>query len=232
MSEQLRTTALSLKRENVYEHVEGNLFVNTILSSRRLLVVVFLLIIFASAARPVKDPDFYWHLKTGQYLVETRTIPTVDLFSWSKYGSEWVTHEWLSEAVMYSVFRWLGYGGLIVLFSAIITISFGFVYMRAKDVAKHPYVAGFALLLGAAATMPTWGVRPQMFSMLFASVFVYLLGDYYDERRTRAIWWLVPLTVLWVNIHAGFAMGLGLILLTIVSLDADAVILHEHNIAH
>jgi len=232
MSEQLRTTAPSLKREDVYEHVEGNLFVNTILSSRRLLVVVFLLIIFASAARPVKDPDFYWHLKTGQYLVETRTIPTVDLFSWSKYGSEWVTHEWLSEAVMYSVFRWLGYGGLIVLFSAIITISFGFVYMRAKDVAKHPYVAGFALLLGAAATMPTWGVRPQMFSMLFASVFVYLLGDYYDERRTRAIWWLVPLTVLWVNIHAGFAMGLGLILLTIVSLVADAVILHEHNIAY
>jgi len=177
MSEQVKTNMPSLNRDDLFGHVEGNSFVNTILSSRRLLVVLFMLIIFASAARPVKDPDFYWHLKTGQYLVETRTIPTVDMFSWSKFGSEWVTHEWLSEVIMYSVFRWLGYAGLILLFSAIITISFGLVYSRAAEVAKHPYVAGFVLLLGAAATMPTWGVRPQMFSMLFASMFVCVLGD-------------------------------------------------------
>ena len=232
MSEQLKTTMPEFHREDLFGHVQENSFVNTILSSRRLLVVVFMLIIFASAARPVKDPDFYWHLKTGQYLVETRTIPTVDMFSWSKFGSEWVTHEWLSEVIMYSVFRGLGYGGLILLFSAIITVSFALVYRRAAEVAKHPYVAGLVLLLGAAATMPTWGVRPQMFSMLFASVFVCMLGDYYRERRTKVIWWLVPLMILWVNIHAGFAMGLALIFLTIAGLVADAVVLQEQNIAH
>src|SRR5262249_11029280 len=132
---------------------------------------------------------------------------------------------------MYSVFRWLGYAGLILLFSALITISFGLAYVRAAEFAKHPYVAGFVLLLGAAATMPTWGVRPQMFSMLFASVFVCVLGDYYLEKRTRAIWWLVPLTILWVNIHAGFAMGLALIFLTIAGLVVDAVFLPEQNVA-
>lgn len=231
MSEQVKTNMPSLNHADLLGHVEGNSFVNTMLSSRKLLVVLFMLIIFASAARPVKDPDFYWHLKTGQHLVETRTIPTVDMFSWSKFGSEWVTHEWLSEVIMYSVFRWLGYAGLILLFSAIITISFGLVYNRAAEVAKHPYVAGFVLLLGAAATMPTWGVRPQMFSMLFASVFICVLGDFYLEKRTMAIWWLLPLTILWVNIHAGFAMGLALVFLTIAGLVVDAVVLHEQNAA-
>jgi hypothetical protein len=71
-----------------------------------------------------------------------------------------------------------------------------------------------------------------MFSMLFASVFVCVLGDYYLEKRTMAIWWLLPLTILWVNIHAGFAMGLALIFLTIAGLVVDAVVSHEQNAAH
>ena len=203
---------------------------STIRSSRRLLVVVFMLVIFAAAARPIKDPDFYWHLKTGQYLLETRSIPSVDIFSTVKFGSEWVTHEWLSELFMYSIFQVFGYLGLIVVFSGIITGTFSVAYRRCKQVAPHPYVAGFALILGAAATIPTWGVRPQMLSMLFAAIFVMVLGDYYRNERQNVIWFLVPLTILWVNMHAGFAMGLALIVLTIISLLTDGVLLPDSSI--
>jgi len=209
---------------------EGHRLLNIILSSRRLLVVVFMSVIFAAATRPIKDPDFYWHLKTGEYLVETRSIPRTDIFSTSKFGSEWVTHEWLSELFMYSIFRWLGYAGLIAAFAAIITATFILAYRRCKEVAPHPYIAGFALIVGAAATMPTWGVRPQMLSMLFASIFVLVLGDYCRNVRTKAIWSLIPLTVLWVNMHAGYAMGLALIVLTIVSLLTDGLLLPDQSI--
>ncbi len=209
---------------------QGNRLLDMIQSSRRLLVVVFMLVIFAAASRPIKDPDFYWHLKTGQYLLETRSIPTTDIFSTSKFGSEWVTHEWLSELFMYSIFRLLGYAGLIAAFAAIITATFNLAYRRCKEVAPHPYIAGFALMTGAAATMPTWGVRPQMFSMLFASIFVFVLGDYCRNVHNNAIWSLIPLTVLWVNMHAGFAMGLALIVLTMVSLFTDGLLLPDQSI--
>ena len=232
MSEQLTTNLPPLTRADQFTRDEDTSFVSTMLSSRRLLVICFMLVIFAAASGPVKDPDFYWHLKTGQYLIDTKSIPAVDMFSWTKFGSEWVTHEWLSEVMMYVVFTVLGYGGLIVFFAGIITTTFSLAYVRCKEVAGHPYVAGFAVLLGAAATMPTWGVRPQMFSMLFASIFVLVMGNYYRERRTRMIWWLIPLTVLWVNIHAGFAMGLALIFLTIVSIGVDALLLREQSLAH
>src|SRR6185295_11892908 len=174
MSEQINANFPTLARSGkaAVSPDEENGLLSVIRSSRRLLVVVFMLVIFAAAARPIKDPDFYWHLKTGQYLMETRTIPGVDIFSFVKFGSEWVTHEWMSELFMYSVFGVFGYLGLIVLFSAIITATFSVAYRRCKQVAPHPYIAGFALILGAAATIPTWGVRPQMFSMLFASIFV------------------------------------------------------------
>ncbi len=232
MSEQIGTNFPPFIRasETLDATKQGNRLLDTIKSSRRLLVVVFMLVIFAAASRPIKDPDFYWHLKTGQYLLETRSIPTTDIFSNSKFGSEWVTHEWLSELFMFSIFRMFGYAGLIAAFAAIITASFNLAYRRCKEVAPHPYIAGFALIVGAAATMPTWGVRPQMLSMLFASIFLLVLGDYCRNVRTQAIWSLIPLTVLWVNMHAGFAMGLALIVLTMGSLFTDALLLPDETI--
>jgi hypothetical protein len=83
-------------------------------------------------------------------------------------------------------------------------------------------VAGFALVLGAAATTPVWGVRPQMFTFLFASIFLCVLDSFYRNQSKRAIWWLVPLTILWANMHAGFLLGLALIAITIVGLVLDA----------
>src|SRR5207245_3074931 len=70
-------------------------FIDMLRSTRRLLVMVFMAVIFTLAAQPITDPDFWWHLKTGQYIVETRTIPHTDIFSTLRFGSEWVTHEWL-----------------------------------------------------------------------------------------------------------------------------------------
>src|SRR6266496_1138806 len=203
--------------------------VDVLRSSRALLGSVFLLVIFAAAAQPVTDPDFWWHLKTGQYIIATKTIPHTDIFSNLRFGSEWVTHEWLSEVFIYSVFHALGYSGLIVVFSILITAAFWIAYQRCRKRGVHPYVAGLALLLGAGATMPTWGVRPQMFSLLFASVFISFLDRYLRREEMPSIWWLVPLMILWVNMHAGFALGLVLIALAVVGLLLDWFLLRDDS---
>src|SRR5260370_29953704 len=93
----------------------GRGLIDMLLSTRELLALVFMLLIFTLAAQPITDPDFWWHLKTGQYIVETRTIPHTDIFSTLRFGSEWVTHEWLSAVFMYGVFRTLSYCGLSVI---------------------------------------------------------------------------------------------------------------------
>src|SRR6266511_6291773 len=201
------------------------------LSTRRLLVFVFMASIFLLAAQPITDPDFWWHLKTGQYIFETRSIPHTDIFSSLRFGSEWITHEWLSEVFMYSVFRKAGYGGLIVVFAIVITAAFWIAYQRCRHLAGHPYVQGFAVLLGAAATLPVWGVRPQMFSLLLASIFISFLDRYLRREEMPSIWWLVPLMILWVNLHAGFALGLGLVFLTIAGLLLDWLLLRKDSFA-
>lgn len=203
---------------------------SSIFSRQRLAVFLFMIAIFAAAARPITDPDFWWHLKTGQYLVQTKAIPKTDMFSTLRFGSEWVTHEWLSEALMYGVFRVAGFAGLIIFFALIITIAFWTMYRRCLERTGHPYVAGLAMILCAAATVPIWGVRPQMFSLLFAAVFLVILDRYCSNPKTHKVWWLIPLMVLWVNMHAGFAVGLALIAVTIVALAIDARLIHKDSL--
>src|SRR6185312_3104616 len=186
------------------------------LSARSLLAFAFLLVIFALACRPIVDPDFWWHLKTGQHLLESGSIPHADLFSSIFVGKEWITHEWLSEALLYAIYRSAGFGGLIVTFALIITVGFSLVYRRCAKRSGHVYVIGSAVLLGALASGPTWNVRPQIFSFLFASVFLKLLEDFQARRARRSIWWLAPLMLLWVNMHAGFAVGIAIVSVFIV----------------
>jgi hypothetical protein len=184
------------------------------LSTRRLLVFVLLAAIFTLTAGQITDPDFWWHLRTGQLIFDTRAIPHADIFSFTAQGREWVTHEWLAEVLIYALYKLSGWGGLVVSFSLVMTAALWIAYRRAAQLAPHPYVAGAAVFLGALATAPIWGVRPQMISFLFTSIYVAVLGDYGRGTQTKSLWWLVPSMLVWANMHGGYALGLALIGLT------------------
>src|SRR5439155_26351188 len=92
-------------------------------------------------------------------------------------------------------------------------------------------VSGCVLVLGVRATVATWGVRPLRFSIFFASVFISVLNGYATNEKTHSIWLLAPLLILWVNMHAGFAVGLALIVITITGLTLDGCILRKDSLA-
>lgn len=187
---------------------------------RRIFPLAFLLMVFALAVRQCAyiDPDLWWHLQTGQDIVLTKAIPHADLYSFTKAGSEWVTHEWLSEVMIYGIYRVAGWGGLVCIFSGLITLAVFITYRRCDG---QPYVAALAVLLAAASSSPLFGIRPQMITFLFASIYVALLSRYAREGRNRTLLWMAPMMLLWVNFHAGYAIGLGLIGLYMISVALD-----------
>ena len=185
------------------------------LTLRQIFFIILFLGLFLMTLRPIADPDFWWHLRTGQLMVETHTIPHADPFSYTNVGKPWIAHEWLSELFMYGLYQLGSYGLLIFVFSMIITESFVLAYLRCPLEAR-PYVAGFSLLLGAIATAPTWGVRPQMISLLLTSLFLYLLDRYQKEGKLKFILPLPLITLIWVNLHAGYFLGLGIVGIYIV----------------
>jgi hypothetical protein len=190
------------------------------LSFRNIFPLVFFLMIFALAVRQSAfiDPDLWWHLQTGQDIVASRAIPQVDIYSFTKAGSEWVTHEWLSEVLIYGIFRFAGWAGLLVIFSGLIAAAFYLTYRRCVG---KPYIASAVILLAVLASSPLFGVRPQMITLLLASIFITLLTQYSNDGRKGRLNWMAPLMLLWVNFHAGYALGLGLIVLYTISLVID-----------
>jgi hypothetical protein len=173
-------------------------------TTRTFLIVVFLGL-FAMAGRNITDPDLWWHLKTGEYIAQHGSVPHADPFSYTRAGQPWVAHEWLTDLLLYALHRATGTAGLIAVFAAILCTAFFFLYLRCGP---DPYVAGVAVLFTAWATMPVWGVRPQVISLLLTSLWLLILER--SERNSKLLWWTLPLTLLWVNLHAGFALGLAL----------------------
>jgi hypothetical protein len=194
--------------------------VGGLLTFRRLFPLAFFLMVFALAVRQSAyiDPDLWWHLQAGQDIVQSQSIPKVDSYSFTKLGSEWVAHEWLSEAVMFFIYRASGWGGLLFIFSVLITVTLYLTYRRCEG---KPYVAALAILLAAGSASPLFGIRPQMITLLLVTVFIGLLTRYADDGQGKRLWWMAPIMVLWVNLHGGYVIGLGLIGLYIISLFLD-----------
>jgi hypothetical protein len=182
-----------------------------LLETRRIFILILVSGLFLVGARNVSDPDLWWHLKTGQYIIAHKTVPHTDAFSYTRGGQPWVAHEWLSELFLYGLYRRGGWAGLILVFAAITAATFFLLYLRC---AETPYVAGLVTVWGAIAGAPSWGVRPQTLTWLLVSLWLLILDR--SKGNCLLLWWTLPLMFLWVNLHASYALGLVILALFIV----------------
>jgi hypothetical protein len=176
--------------------------VKDFLQLHRTFAIVLFLGLFAMATRNVLDPDVWWHLKTGQWILQHWAVPHADPFSYTRLGQPWTAHEWLCEVAMYGVFRRASYGGLIVVFAAIISAAFIPLYLRCR---ASGIASAAVVVWGALATKVIWGVRPQILSFLLLSVWLLLLEG--AEENAKLLLWTFPLTLLWVNLHGSVILG-------------------------
>src|SRR5262249_2219112 len=63
---------------------------------------------------PVCDPDLWWHLRVGEWVVEHRAVPTTDPFSAYGQGKAWVAYSWLYEVLLYGLYSAIGLAGVVV----------------------------------------------------------------------------------------------------------------------
>lgn len=182
------------------------------LTLERLVVIIVFVSIFTMAVRVPTDSDTWWHLRSGQWIVENRAIPRIDPFSHTRYGQPWVDHSWLAQIVLYLVFHAFGYAGLGILVAALAAIALYFVWLVCLGTGNGPIKSGirfwlcaFTLIVAAATSAVIWAARPQMFSFAFTAVTAFLLHRF-KQGNTKALWGLPPLMLVWVNTHGGFAV--------------------------
>ncbi len=164
------------------------------------------------------DADFWFHLKTGEYIFTTGAIPRTEMWSFTYAGIPWTAHGWLSGVLFYGVWSVAGLKPLIFIFALLTAIAFWIAFKRTN---AHPFYAGTAVLIAVWISLPNVGVRPRVFTILFASIFLALLGRFARGVNERWIWLLLPIMTLWANLHGGFFIGLGLVGITAVGMVVD-----------
>jgi hypothetical protein len=170
--------------------------------------------------RPIADPDFWWHIKTGEIILQQNNIPHEDIFSFSATGKPWIAHEWLSEVILYLTFLVGGITFTQMVFSLLIVFAFCLSIIQIEN-RTNLYAMGAALILGVIASTPVLWARPQVFSIVNFSLYIFLLHRF---TRTESWIWLVPLPIimiLWVNQHGAFIIGLGIIGIFLLGLIID-----------
>jgi hypothetical protein len=172
-------------------------------------VAIFLLGLFSPE---IYDTDFWWHLRTGQYIVETRSLPSPDPFAWTTatardtYAGESrtrrfnLTHEWLAQSVLYSVWRAAGFAGVVAMRAVSMTLVCGLVGLVAWR--RSNFSSAIAAALPAGAVLATLALdRPYQVTFLFLAATLAIL-----EYR-RGLWLLPPMFLIWANCHGGFFLG-------------------------
>lgn len=186
------------------------------------LCFCLLAVMFCFFTTPIEDGDLFWHLKTGEWIWQNRTLPVQDLFSYTvsdinpfRPGSGRVRfilqQYWLGQVCLFLVWKALGYTGIILLRAATYTtiLAIIFFWMRRKGGGAAPLL--FSFLTGTILlTFPS--ERPQLFTFLFMPVCLYLLERVRSDDRIVPAGALLPLLMLvWANMHGGYILGVVLI---------------------
>ncbi len=160
------------------------------------------------------DPDLWQHLKMGQVIWTTRSIPTTEIFSHTAAGHAWIPHEWLAQLSIYGAYRLAGYSGLmlwlVVLASLLLVLLYGLSCLYSGN-AKVAFLGG---IIGWYFATVGLAIRPLVLGHLLLVVELLLLQ--LGRTRDRRWFWGLPLLfAVWVNCHGSYAPGLFILAVTI-----------------
>jgi hypothetical protein len=202
---------------------------------RSLSLISLLFAIFATSHIRVGDPDFWWHLKTGEYIYQHQAIPAEDPFSYTTPSPPTLrvkfilAQYWLTQVLFYGVYQFLGLEGIILFKAFFFTLLLYLLYVGIRmDNVGHYLALGFTTL-AAVIVLDFIGERPNMFSFLFALILVCILERFrrrvgqaapHDSALNASRHMLYPLPflmILWSNMHGGFILGDVIIMVYVLS---------------
>ncbi|MFN0172847.1 MAG: hypothetical protein ACKV22_41230 [Bryobacteraceae bacterium] len=143
------------------------------------------------------------HIRTGEFILQTHTVPHQDLYSFSKPGAPWFAWEWLTTILYAQLHSAYGLASLAIL-SAFLIWTHPVLLLRNQMAEGASVAIALPLTLVAfRASSIHFLARPHLFTWLFFAITVALVN--HDRRsRTRWLWALVPMSALWTNLHGGF----------------------------
>src|ERR1035441_1217239 len=157
------------------------------------------------------DSDTGWHIRTGEWILENGRVPAVDIFSFTRAGEPWFAWEWLSDVFMATAHRSGGLPGIVLVSLLVLGATSVCVYKNTVAESGQRLMASVVTSLATAASTIHWLARPHLVTPLLAAIFCWVLNRVERDKEPALLLALPPLTILLVNMHGGFFVGIVLV---------------------
>jgi hypothetical protein len=189
-----------------------------LLPSVRDIIFIFLfwsLLAGPLSNRPLADADIGWHIRTGELILETHSLPRTDPFSSTMQGQPWFAWEWLYDILLGILHQACGLNGVVWLCAFLVAAIFALLLSQLLKRGTGVLLAIVLMLLAVGASAIHLYARPHIVSWLFSVLwFVALERWERSEQGTPPRWipWFFPASMLlWVNLHGGWLFGIALL---------------------
>jgi len=196
---------------------------------RALSLLALLLLVLSTGISRLRTNDLFIHLVTGGIVLDEGAIPTTDRYSFTAPGARYVTHEWLAAAWYALGERLAGTAGVIVASKLIPGLAILAALLAALRATRaHPAIAvGVTTLALAVGRNRLTQDRPELLALVALLTLLWLLlrdaARRHAGRPDRLLYWAIPLTAVWANLHASFPLGLALVAAFFIAESLDAL---------
>ncbi len=178
-------------------------------SYRNLSIYVIVAIAVAAASIfQIADLDFFWHLKTGDIILQTKEFQRTEIYSFTAAGREYIDHEWLFQVVISLLFSSFGPAGVILFKTAIFVLLYFLTTRFLLQQGASPLVVISIQFLSLCGGLPRMVERPEMFTALFFVITFLVVHSFLKSGKWFILLILPPLFALWSNFHAAVILGL------------------------
>jgi hypothetical protein len=175
---------------------------------------VWLILMIGGRSKFFRDPGTFWHPVVGRQMLESHHLIYKDPFTFTFAGQKWVAHQWLGECLMALIDDIDGMDSLLLTTVTILAALYTWIAHRLIREGLHWALASVVLMLTIAASSSHFHIRPHIATIVFIAVFFGLLCDFEMGRiGIRGLLWLIPISILWTNLHGGLIGGLGTLVL-------------------
>ena len=157
------------------------------------------------AGTPLAVIDLAYHLRAGDIMFDTHALLRTDVFSAIAYGKPWLNQQWLAQLVLAMAFRLGGWFGLVALRALLGALVLSFVLLACRAAGAATKRAAWLTLASGFLLLAGFTLRPQLLGMGCFAVTAWLVA----RRRThpQGVWIVIPITVLWANLHGSFFLA-------------------------
>ena len=156
----------------------------------------------------IVDPDVWWHLAAGRWILGHHAVPRTDPFSLYGMGKPWIDYSWLFDVLIQFSYRNFGFVG-IALYDVVIRLALAMaLFHLVRSLLPHFWPAIALTSISLFAMSAVIGPRPGMLTILFSIIELDILLNSMRTGRTRKLWLLPPMLAIWANWHIAYVYGL------------------------